>query len=139
MQHDQIIDNRYKIIRHLGSGGFGSVFLAEDTMVEEDVAIKVYNQMDNSGIQIFRQEYKKVSSLQHSHLLTTSHYGIENSRPFLVMPYCSEGNMTKYFEDEDNYMSEQQLADILHQIADGLSYLHRRKSSIMTSVLITYS
>ena len=61
-----LIQDRYQIIRHLGSGGYGSVYLAEDLVAHEEVAIKIYNQMDASGINIFRQEYKKVSNLNLS-------------------------------------------------------------------------
>src|ERR687890_791126 len=63
-----ILDGRYRIIRELGRGGFGSVYLASDEKVmTKRVVVKVLNETDNEwSIKRFRQEIEALARVDHS-------------------------------------------------------------------------
>ncbi len=97
----------YTLTRVLGSGGMGTVYLAEDKTVGQQVAIKVvrtdddeaYAEMISSGeaAERFRQEARAVASLDHLHILPLYRYGeevtIHGTRAYMVMQYRPEGSL----------------------------------------------
>jgi len=95
----QIIDNRYQIIKKLGEGGMGAVYLAEDQHLGRKVAIKrlrligaseeVYAQF----LERFRREAREMARLQHPNIVTLHDYGIDDSGAYLVMEYLSNGTL----------------------------------------------
>lgn len=119
------IDNRYTLEKHIGSGGFADVYKAKDNMTEAIIAIKIYNSMDESGVAIFQKEYLKMSDLNHNRLLTAHYFGVYEASPYLIMPLCKFGNLTRLLVDENNFLTEKKLATILLQVAEGLEYLHK--------------
>ena len=71
--------DRYKLIRNLGKGGFSEVWLAEDTLADVQCAIKIFLpsvQMDEEGLDVFRDEYKIIHNLNHTNLLNYNHLGV---------------------------------------------------------------
>ncbi len=96
----------YKLIRVIGSGGMGTVYLAEDETIGQQVAIKVVRTDDadypdgssmTRAADRFRQEARAVVSLDHLHILPLSRYGEEETiggkRAYMVMQYRSEGSL----------------------------------------------
>ena len=72
---EQIRD--YKIIKKIGEGGMGTVYLASDTMLERNVAIKVLNPLlkkDSQFTDRFRHEAKVQASLIHPNIVTLYNY-----------------------------------------------------------------
>ena len=59
LQENTIIDNHYELKRQLGRGSFGEVWLAIDTYLQQEVALKFYVAMDDNGRSEFRDEYRK--------------------------------------------------------------------------------
>src|SRR3989442_13472542 len=93
---------RYHILRLIGSGGMGEVYLAEDTRISRQIAIMVvrnetlpYSDTDSSkDVQrLFLREAKAIATLNHPHILSLFDYGessvIDTVLPSMVMPYCS--------------------------------------------------
>ena len=79
---------RYEIIKELGRGGMGEVYLAEDTNLKRQVAIKVLPQpfaLDQERLARFEREARVLASLNHPNIATI--YGLERSdgRQLLVM------------------------------------------------------
>ena len=103
MKQDDIINGRYKLIRLIGQGSFGEVWLAADQQVGINVAIKIYVALDAKGITEFRNEFKNVYNLHHSNLLRADYLDSVENRPFLVMPYCpvSVGNLVGRMNEDD--------------------------------------
>lgn len=120
---NSIFDQHYTLIRQLGIGGFSEVWLAHDSYMELDVALKIYapgKGMEESSIDEFRHEIKDVFDLNHSNLLKPQYLGVFNKMPYLVLSYCQEGSMTRKI----GKMPEQQVWKLIHDVASGLAYLH---------------
>ncbi len=126
---DDVFGGRYKLTRKLGIGGFSEVWQAEDEMTEGTVvAVKIYapeKGLDEYGLKQFRREYSLTQPLNHPHLLKASYFDIADGSPFLVMPYCSKGSVGHKLM-EHQVLAEQEIADIVSQVGDGLAYLHSK-------------
>lgn len=96
----------YTIKHMLGSGGMGSVYLAEDPTIGQQVAIKVIRTDDtdfpdeaslHKAAERFRQEARAVASLDHRHILPLYRYGEENTpngqQAYMIMQYRPEGSL----------------------------------------------
>ena len=123
LKEDIIFDGHYTLIRQLGRGGFSEVWLAHDSYMDLDVAIKIYapgQGMDSNSIDIFRHEIKDIFHLNHPNLLTPKHLGVFENMPYLVMPYCSAGSCC----NKIGKMLEAEIWHLIHDVASGLTYLH---------------
>ncbi|MDR2971643.1 MAG: serine/threonine protein kinase, partial [Bacteroidales bacterium] len=124
-------DNRYRLIKLLGSGGFSEVWLVEDTKVgNQKRALKVYapgKGLDDDGVKLFSDEFQLVYDLNNSHLLRPSHFDVCDRSPYLVMPFCERGSASKLI----GKISEEQAWHFLHDVAAGLAYLHEQEPPII--------
>lgn len=115
-----VIDGRYVLKEFKGSGSFGEVWLAEDTTIGIDIAIKLYISLDRQGQDEFRDEYKVAFGLNHENLLTAQYYSVWDHRPYLTMKYCSRGSAAKLAGSA----TEDDIWRFIHDVAAGLKYLH---------------
>ena len=122
-----VIDGRYLLKEYKGRGSFGEVWLAEDTELCIDVAIKLYISLDQNGQNEFKNEFKVAYGLSHENLLTTQHYGVWNNHPYLIMKYCSNGSA----DDIVGNATESQIWKFIHDVANGLRYLHAQEPPII--------
>ncbi len=96
----------YSLVQVLGSGGMGTVYLAEDPAIGQQVAIKVVRTdpgdfPDSASITLaaerFKQEARAVASLDHLHILPLYRYGEEETsggkRAYIIMQYRPEGSL----------------------------------------------
>ena len=120
LQQDILFADRYRLIKRIGQGGFAEVWLADDTLADLQVAIKIYGGMDEDGLKIFVKEINKVYYLNHTNLLKPQYVAAWNNMPYLVMTYCSAGSLEKKI----GQITEQEAWKILHDVASGLAYLH---------------
>ena len=125
LQSNTIFDNHYTLIRQLGRGGFSEVWLAHDSYMDIDVAIKIYapgQGMDSNSINEFRREITGVFQLNHPNLLCPKHLGIWENMPYLIMAYCPAGSCLKFVGN----ISESEIWHLIHDVAAGLAYLHEK-------------
>ncbi|ORT60530.1 serine/threonine-protein kinase [Streptomyces sp. CB03238] len=90
MQPHEVVDSRYRLIRRLGSGGFGTVWEARDTRMQRPVALKVADQEGSpEHAERFLGEALTAGGLNHPHIVTVHDYGVAESggrqRLYLVM------------------------------------------------------
>ena len=130
IEENILFNNRYKLIRLLGVGGYSQVWLAEDTDIDKEVALKIFaagGGLDNDALKTFSKEYSIVFDLSHANLLIPKHFDKWEQMPYLVMPYISQGSCLKLC----GKMSEPELAKFLLQIGEALQYLHSQEPSII--------
>ena len=81
------IAGRFRIVRLLGVGGMGTVYLARDQSLDREVAIKVHHQ--SGGAERLRREAVAMARLAHPHVITVFEVGELGRRPFVVMEYIA--------------------------------------------------
>ncbi len=122
-----LFHNRYKLLKKLGFGGFGEVWLADDTKMGKNVAIKIYIALNGDGLEDFKIEIKNTYDLNHPNLIHANHFDDCEGRPYLVMPYCSKGSAMGLPEAVD----ETTVWRFIRDVANGLAYLHNRKKPVI--------
>lgn len=129
---------RYRLLRLIGSGGMGEVYLAEDPGINRQVAIKViraeiapYPATNVSrATALFQREAKAVAMLDHPHILPLYDYGEqkrdETTLTYLVTPYRPEGSLASWLQRRGtaNPLSLQDIEHIVQQAASALQYAH---------------
>ena len=118
----------YEIIKKLGEGGMGTVYLAKDVMLERKVAIKVLNPLltkDSTFTERFRHEAKVQASLLHPNIVTLYNYFFEAEHYCMVMEYI-EGVTLKQLISNTGPMPEQKAIWILNQMLDAVGYAHKK-------------
>lgn len=93
---EPLLNDNYRIVRALGGGGFGYVFLAEDVGIpDRKVAIKILKPNPRLDQDILRREMKILSSIDHPNVVRFYHYFVEDDLVHLVMEYCERGSLTR--------------------------------------------
>jgi serine/threonine protein kinase len=118
----------YKILREIGRGGMGAVFLAErtDGEFQQQVALKIVRQTiaDSELERRVRRERQILASLNHPNIASLHDGGVsENGEPYLVMEYV-EGEPLLTFSENQNLNIEERLRLFL-KICSAVSYAHR--------------
>ena len=123
-----LLAGRYRIVRQLGQGGMGSVWLAEDTQLDDKLfAIKMLPSILIANKRAFAQlkaEALTAMKLAHPNIVTLRAFDENKGNPFLVMDYV-EGKTLEDCLSETGSMSEAELA-LLVPIAEAIDYAHRQ-------------
>ena len=119
---------RYQIIRPIGQGGMGTVYLAEDPLLKRRVAIKVVRVTGAARHQAmlrFRREAEISAQLNHPNLVTIFDVGVEEDLgPFLAMEYVEGKSLGKHIREKD--LDQETVARVLIQAMRALRAAHRR-------------
>ena len=119
----QKVNDRYEIIGTIGEGGMANVYLAKDTLLERQVAIKVLrgDLADNEKfIRRFQREAKSVSDLSHPNIVEVYDVGEEDGEHYIVMEYI-DGKTLKQLIQKRGYLTVPEVVDIMTQLTDGLA------------------
>ena len=118
---------RYRILRRLGQGGMGSVYLAEDTQLQRQVALKIPNLDSSDGPDIlarFQREARVAATIHHPNLCPVYDVGIINGLHYLTMPFL-EGQPLSAFINTEQPWQPFKAADVVRKIASALLLLHQ--------------
>ncbi len=114
---------RYEVVRPLGRGGMGQVFLARDPKLERDVAIKVLNRDDGGDARaLFEREAKALAALNHPNIVTVFEIADVGSSQFIAMEYLPGRSLRELLQHDRP--SRDELIAICGQVATALAAAH---------------
>ena len=122
----QKIDGRYQVIRTIGEGGMANVYLAYDTILEREVAVKVLRgdlANDEKFVKRFQREAKAASSLNHPNIVEMYDVGEDDGNYFIVMEYVN-GKTLKSLIKKRGALSLSETIDIMLQLTSGIACAH---------------
>ncbi len=122
----QKISDRYQIIKSIGEGGMANVYLAYDTILDRNVAVKVLRgdlATDEKFVRRFQREALSASSLSNPNIVEVYDVGEDNGEYYIVMEYI-EGKHLKTLLKKRGKLTVSEAVDIVMQITDGLSVAH---------------
>ncbi len=117
---------KYEIRSQLGAGGMGAVYLAFDTLIEREVAIKVLSQeVANStvALQRFLQEARSIGRLNNPNVVSIYEIDRWNGQYYLVMELLSGGSLAELV-DKRGPLPWQEACQLIAQAASGLAAAH---------------
>ncbi len=122
----QKISDRYQVIKSIGEGGMANVYLAYDTILDRNVAVKVLRgdlANDEKFVRRFQREALAASSLSNPNIVEVYDVGEDNGEYYIVMEYI-EGKHLKQLLKKRGKLTVGEAVDIVMQITDGLSVAH---------------
>ncbi len=122
----QLIDNRYKIIKSIGEGGMANVYLAFDTILEREVAVKILRgdlAEDEKFVRRFQREANSASSLKHPNIVEVYDVGEDDGKYFIVMEYIN-GKTLKSLIKKRGILTLEEVIDIMLQLTSAVSCAH---------------
>ena len=122
----QKISDRYQVIKSIGEGGMANVYLAYDTILDRNVAVKVLRgdlASDEKFVRRFQREALAASSLSNPNIVEVYDVGEDNGEYYIVMEYI-EGKHLKQLLKKRGKLTVTEAVDIVSQITDGLSVAH---------------
>ena len=121
----------YVIIAKIGSGGMGSVFLAEHKFIKQQkVAIKmikseVFNDFAKSKL---KEEAERLASLDHPNIVKFLNYDIDaQGNVYLIMEYAEGTTLDQYINLKTGLIVEEKILPLFEPILDAFEYAHKKK------------
>ncbi len=133
----QLIQQRYRLIKPLGSGGFGAVYLADDQRLNRLVAIKEMSKARLSAqesaiaLQLFEREALMLAQLDHPSLTRVWDYFQEDEHVFLVMEYVQGLSLRELLRQHNAPLPEQFVIACAIELCTVLTYLHTQQPPII--------
>jgi len=125
-RHKGFFLGKYKLLRHLGTGGMSSVYLAEHNIMHRLVAIKVLPKAkndDSSYLARFHREAKAAAALDHKNIVRAYDVDQENDTHYLVMEFV-EGRDLQVIVNAQGPLDLASAVDYTIQAAEGLQHAH---------------
>ena len=124
-----VLSGRYRLEAKLGSGGMSTVYLARDTTLDRQVAVKVmHREMSEQADQLerFRQEARAVAKLSHPNVVAVIDAGEDGGYPYIVFEYV-EGETLKARINRVGALDVQEALAYAIEIGRGLTVAHARR------------
>lgn len=141
LETETVLNGRYEIVRRIGGGGMGAVYLAKDhnlgdapRAVKEMVESHIDDAQHEKAIGDFKRESLLLTSLEHASIPTIYDYFYDDTagRFYLVMKYISGGDFAARLRNAPGgRIDEKTVTDWGVQVADVLDYLHKRPKPII--------
>lgn len=128
---EQVLNNRYRIVKLLGHGGFGAVFQAWDVNLSRACAVKENLNIQPEAQRQFTREATILANLSHPNLpRVTDYFIIEGQGQYLVMDFV-EGEDLATIVGRQGPVPATQAVDWISQVLDALVYLHSRQPPVV--------
>lgn len=122
---------RYEVIKKLGTGASGTVYLCNDSLYSRDVAIKVYacgkSEENSSDLNMmFETESAFVGKLSHPNILDIYDAGMDEGSPFLAMEYVHGARSLEAYCTKESLLPITTAVEIVYKCAKALNYAHSK-------------
>lgn len=125
----------YNVIKQIGQGSLGTVFLAEHRFMKRQYVLKMLPEelsADRSFIQRFEEEVKTLSALEHPNIVKIHNVSFSHGAYFLVTDCIVDAigettNLAQYMAERGKRLPEEDLLRLLRQLASALDYAHKRQ------------
>ena len=122
----QKVNSRYEIIKTIGEGGMANVYLARDTILDRNVAIKVLRgdlATDEKFVRRFQREALSASSLSHPNIVEIYDVGEDDGDYYIVMEYVEGKNLKQLLKKREK-LTTAEVVDIMLQITSAMGVAH---------------
>ncbi len=119
----------YRLIRGVGRGGMAEVYLAEDSRLQRQVAVKVLPKAlaaEGSFRARFEREARAAARLQHPHILAVYDFGEQDGTTYLVMPFITDGSLAQVLARARGPLPMAKLVQWTTEISSALKYAHEQ-------------
>jgi branched-chain amino acid transport system substrate-binding protein len=128
----QLLNNRYRIVKLLGQGGFGAVYRAWDVNLSGPCAIKENSETSPAAQNQFTREASILYNLRHPNLpKVTDHFSVQGQGQYLVMEYIEGQDLQEMIDQAGEPLTEAQVLPWIMQVCEALNYLHHRTPPII--------
>jgi serine/threonine-protein kinase len=120
-----VIDGRYRVLRRIGSGGMADVWLAEDTHLQREIALKVLHRryaQDREFVERFRREAESAAGLQHPNIVAVYDRGEFEGTYYIAMRYIDGPTLKELI---DAGLSPEQAVSLIRQVLEAARFAHR--------------
>jgi eukaryotic-like serine/threonine-protein kinase len=125
VKQGDVVDGRYRILQRIGSGGMADVWLAEDTHLQRQVALKVLHArfaQDREFVERFRREAEAAAGLQHPNIVAVFDRGEVDGTYYIAMQYLEGRSLKELIEAG---LTPEQAAALIRQVLEGARFAHR--------------
>jgi len=116
---------RYKIIRKLGEGSSGVVYLGMDPYIKRHVAIKISQSTSNRALERFFTEAQSAGRLNHQNLVAIYDIGMQDDLCYITMEYVDGTTLEKYCR-KDNLLPVSKAVKIIFNVCNAIDYAHKQ-------------
>ena len=119
----------YRILKELGSGGMGAVYLAEHELIKRKVAIKVLHKhlvSNKEFIKRFRREAELLATLDHPNIVRLNEYFEHEGYLCLIMEYVDGLELDQHINKVSGPINEVELIPMFKQILEAIGYAHKK-------------
>src|SRR5918997_4896149 len=128
---DTLLQNRYLVVKQIGQGGMGAVYIATDQRFGSTVALKETFFSDPSLRRAFEREARLLNHLRHPALPRVSDHFTEEEGQFLVMEYIPGEDLAEKLKERDGAFTLSEVLNWADQLLDALDYLHTQEPAIV--------
>ena len=123
----RVFDGRYRVLSHIADGGMASVYLALDTRLDRDVALKVMRHdlaQDEAFVSRFKREARSAARLSHPNVVSVFDQGEDDGHMFLAMEYVPGQTLREVMKAEGP-LTPRAALDIMGPVLQALGAAHR--------------
>ena len=128
LANDQVVDGRYQVLDHVGTGGMAEVYCAQDLQLGRRVALKILHRRfaeDEEFVERFRREASSAAGLQHQHVVSIYDRGEWDGTSYIAMEYV-DGRTLKQLIQQEGPLEPAAAIDVAIQILRAARFAHRR-------------
>lgn len=135
----------YQIIKHIGLGGMGEIFLAKQLSMDRDVALKILHSAlvkDKAYLERFFREVRTLAAIEHPNVIQAIEAGVDDGRCYFSMMYIDGYDIASKL-DKDEVFEESEALRIIHDTAGALEYVWEKHKTLHrdikpANIMLTY-